>query len=78
MAEIFNKEALEALDEHGEAEEMARVASPKLRLGSKRPITLEIEKPGEYQIMYPDGPINIYGIRFLEKKAEPAAEPAAK
>ena len=45
---------------------------------SKRPITLEIEKPGEYQIMYPDGPINIYGIRFLEKKAEPAAEPAAK
>ena len=44
----------------------------------KRPITLEIEKPGEYQIMYPDGPINIYGIRFLEKKAEPAAEPAAK
>jgi len=32
MAEIFNKEALEALDEHGEAEEMARVASPKLRL----------------------------------------------
>lgn len=32
MADIFNKEALEALDEHGEAEEMARVASPKLRL----------------------------------------------
>ena len=32
MADIFNKEALEALDEHSEAEEMARVASPKLRL----------------------------------------------
>ena len=32
MAEIFNKEALEALDDHSEAEEMARVASPKLRL----------------------------------------------
>ena len=45
---------------------------------SKRPITLEIEKPSEYQIMYPDGPINIYGIRFVEKKDEPAAEPAAK
>ena len=32
MAEIFNKEALEALDSHSEAEEMARVASPRLRL----------------------------------------------
>ena len=32
MSEIFNKEALEALDEHSEAEEMARVASPKLRI----------------------------------------------
>ena len=32
MAEIFNKEALEALDDHSEAEEMPRVASPKLRL----------------------------------------------
>ena len=32
MADIFNKEALEALDEHSEAEEMARVASPKMRL----------------------------------------------
>ena len=32
MAEIFNKEALEALDDHSETEEMARVASPKLRL----------------------------------------------
>ena len=28
----FNKEALEALDEHREAEEMARVASPKVRI----------------------------------------------
>ena len=45
---------------------------------SKRPITLEIEKPGEYQIMYPDGPINIYGIRFIEKKDEPAAAAEAK
>lgn len=32
MTEIFNKEALEALDDHSEAEEMARVASPQLRL----------------------------------------------
>lgn len=32
MANIFNKEALEALDDHSEAEEMARVASPKLRI----------------------------------------------
>ena len=32
MADIFNKEALEALDDHSEAEEMARVASPKLKL----------------------------------------------
>lgn len=31
MAEIFNKEALDALDENIEAEEMARIASPKLR-----------------------------------------------
>ena len=31
MANIFNKEALEALDDHSEAEEMARVASPKVR-----------------------------------------------
>lgn len=32
MAEIFNKEALETLDDHSEAEEMARVASPRLRI----------------------------------------------
>ena len=32
MAVVFNKEALEALDEHSEAEEMARVASPKVRV----------------------------------------------
>lgn len=32
MADLFNKEALAALDEHGEAEEIARVASPKLRV----------------------------------------------
>ena len=32
MAELFNKEALEALDDHSEAEEMARVASPRLRI----------------------------------------------
>lgn len=32
MAEIFNKEALEALDDRSEAEEMARVASPRLRV----------------------------------------------
>ncbi len=32
MAEIFNREALEALDDHSEAQEMARVASPKVRI----------------------------------------------
>jgi biotin carboxyl carrier protein len=32
MANIFNKEALESLDNHSEAEEMARVASPKVRI----------------------------------------------
>jgi len=32
MADIFNKEALDALDDHSEDQEMARVASPKLRL----------------------------------------------
>lgn len=32
MGEIFNQEALAALDEHRETEEMPRVASPKLKL----------------------------------------------
>ena len=32
MAELFNKEALSALDDHNEADEMARVASPKLKI----------------------------------------------
>ena len=32
MANIFNKEALEALDDNIEAEEMARIASPKLKI----------------------------------------------
>ncbi|MBO4802506.1 MAG: hypothetical protein J5545_11700 [Bacteroidaceae bacterium] len=32
MADIFNKEALEALDDHSEVEEMARVISPKVWL----------------------------------------------
>ena len=32
MANIFNQEALEALDDHSEAKEMARVASPKVRI----------------------------------------------
>ena len=32
MASIFNKEALDALDDRSEDKEMARVASPKLRL----------------------------------------------
>lgn len=31
---------------------------------NKRPIVVKIEKVGEYQIAYPDGPINIYGIKF--------------
>ena len=30
MSDLFNKEALEALDDHSEAEEMARVSSPRL------------------------------------------------
>lgn len=42
MAEIFNQEALEALDEHNEAEEMARVASPKLRLVLGAMVTMMI------------------------------------
>lgn len=33
MSDLFNKEALETLDDHSEAEEMARIASPKLKLG---------------------------------------------
>ncbi|MCR5575178.1 MAG: hypothetical protein K6F78_10230 [Bacteroidaceae bacterium] len=32
MAEIFNQEALQALDDHSEVEEMARVVSPSLRV----------------------------------------------
>ena len=32
MGEIFNQEALAALDEHRETEEMPRVTSPKLKL----------------------------------------------
>lgn len=32
MANLFNKDALEALDDHSEAQEMARVASPRLKL----------------------------------------------
>lgn len=32
MAELFNKEALEALDDHREVQEMARVTSPRLRV----------------------------------------------
>ena len=32
MANIFNQEALEALDDHSEAKEMARVASPQLKI----------------------------------------------
>lgn len=32
MPNIFNSEALEALDDHSEAEEMPRVASPRLRI----------------------------------------------
>ena len=32
MADLFNQEALDALDDHSEAEEMARVASPRLKI----------------------------------------------
>ena len=42
MAEIFNQEALEALDDHSEAEEMARVASPKLRIVLAAMITMMV------------------------------------
>ena len=42
MAEIFNQEALEALDDHSEAEEMARVASPKHRIVLAAMITMMV------------------------------------
>lgn len=42
MAQIFNKEALEALDDHSEAEEMARVASPKLRVVIAAMVTMMV------------------------------------
>lgn len=42
MALIFNQEALDALDEHSEAEEMARVASPKVRLVIAAMVTMMI------------------------------------
>ena len=42
MASIFNKEALEALDDHSEAEEMARVASPKVRIVIAAMVTMMV------------------------------------
>lgn len=41
---------------------------------NKRPIKVEIDKIGEYQISYPDGPINIYGIKFEAASATQEAE----
>ncbi|MBR1667487.1 MAG: hypothetical protein IJ693_04305 [Bacteroidaceae bacterium] len=40
MADLFNQEALDALDDHREVEEMARVASPKLKLVLATMITM--------------------------------------
>ena len=42
MAQLFNKEALEALDDHSEAEEMARVASPKLWIVLSAMVTMVV------------------------------------
>jgi len=42
MVNIFNQEALEALDDHSEAEEMARVASPKLRVVIAAMVTMMV------------------------------------
>lgn len=42
---------------------------------NKMPIVVDIEKIGEYQIMYPEGPINIYGIYLEEEKPEVAPHP---
>ena len=42
MAEIFNKEALEALDDHSEAQEMAHVASPLVRIVIAAMVTMMV------------------------------------
>ena len=42
------------------------VASQIVEGTNKSPITCKIEKPGEYQVLYPDGPINIYGVKFIQ------------
>ncbi|MBO4906326.1 MAG: hypothetical protein J5486_04740 [Bacteroidaceae bacterium] len=42
MANIFNQEALEALDDHSEAEEMARVASPNLKVVIAAMVTMMV------------------------------------
>lgn len=39
---------------------------------NKRPIKVEINKVGEYELMYADGPINIYGIKFTKTPDEGA------
>lgn len=31
---------------------------------NKRPVVIKVENPGEFQLQYPDGPVNIYGIKF--------------
>jgi hypothetical protein len=50
------------------------VITDVLEQTNKRPIRLEIEKMGEYQISYPDGPINIYGVRFEEEQPATMSE----
>jgi hypothetical protein len=45
---------------------------------NKRPIVVNIDKVGEYQISYPDGAINIYGIRFVPKVPEISENPEEK
>ena len=42
MAEIFNREALEALDDHSEAQEMAHVASPQVRIVIAAMVTMMV------------------------------------
>lgn len=46
------------------------VMSDIVENANKMPLTIKIEKIGEYQIMYPDGPINIYGINLEVEREE--------
>lgn len=44
------------------------VVTDVMEQSNRRPIVVQVEKVGEYQIVYPDGPINIYGIHFEKSK----------